>query len=59
MWAAAPEGDKHCTSRLEQEEREFARCRVGRPRREVPAGMKLSHRTTRGEGIIVNAQMCR
>ena len=50
MGMVETEGDKHSTPRLEQEAREFARCRVGRPRREVPAGMKPSHRTTRGRG---------
>jgi hypothetical protein len=53
------EGDRRSTPHLEQEEREFARCRAGQPRREVPADIKPSRRATRGEGVIVNAQMCR
>jgi hypothetical protein len=53
-------GDRHATLRLEREEHGFTRCRAERPlRREVPAGMKSSHRTARGRGVIVNAQMCR
>jgi hypothetical protein len=43
-------GDKHSTSRLEQEEREFARCRAGQPRHEVPAEVKPSRRMMRGVG---------
>ena len=52
-------GDKRSIPHLEQEERGFARCRTGRPRREAPAGMKPSRRITRGRGMIVNAQMRR
>jgi hypothetical protein len=44
-------GDKRSTSRLEQEERGFARCHAERRlRREVPAKVKPSRRMTRGEG---------
>jgi hypothetical protein len=59
MRIAETERNKRSASHLEQEVCVFARCRAGRPRREVPAGMKPSHRTARGEGVIVNAQMCR
>jgi hypothetical protein len=38
---------------LAQEVHGFARCRVGRPRREVPADMKPLHRTTRGRGSLL------
>ena len=54
------EGDKRYASHLEQEERTFICCRAGwRIPREVPTGMKTSHRAARGRGVIVNAQMCR
>jgi hypothetical protein len=59
MRIAEAGGDRRSTPDLEQEERGFARCRAGRPPREVPVDMKRSRRTTRGEGVIVNAQMCR
>jgi hypothetical protein len=49
-------GDKRSTSRLEQEERGFTRCRAERRLRcEVPAEVKPSRRITRGEGVIANA----
>jgi len=50
MRIAETGGDKRSTSHLQQEEREFAGCRAGRPRREMPADMKPSHRIARGEG---------
>jgi hypothetical protein len=50
MRIAETERNKRSASHLEQEVCVFARCRAGRPRREVPAGMKPSRRTTRGEG---------
>src|SRR5919112_171534 len=60
MGIVQTEGDKRSSSHLEQEVRELTKCRAGRrPRREVPADMKPSHRTARGGGVIVNAQMCR
>jgi hypothetical protein len=56
MGIAETEGDKCSASHLEQEERGFTRCRAERRlRRETSASMKPSHRTARGEGVIVNA----
>jgi hypothetical protein len=54
------EDDKYSTSHLQQEERGFTKCPAERRLRcEMPAYVKPSHRTARGEGVIVNAQMCR
>jgi hypothetical protein len=51
MRTAETEGDKHSTLHLEQEEGRFAKGRdEQRLRREMSAGMKPSHRTTRGRG---------
>jgi len=51
MRVAATEGGKRYTSRLEQEERGFAKCRAERRLHcGMPADTKLSLRTTRGEG---------
>jgi hypothetical protein len=45
------EEDKRSTTHLEQEERGFPKYRAERRlRREMPADMKPSHRTMRGEG---------
>jgi hypothetical protein len=45
------EGDKRSTSPLEQKKRGFTKCRAKRRlRREMPADIKPSYRTTRGEG---------
>jgi hypothetical protein len=59
MGIAETDGDERSASHIEQEERRFTRCRAERRlRREMAAGMKPSHRTARGRGVIVNAQMC-
>jgi hypothetical protein len=51
MGIAETEGDERSASHIEQEEREFARCRAERRlRREMAAGMKPSPKTARGEG---------
>jgi hypothetical protein len=51
MGIAETDGDERSASHIEQEEREFARCRAERRlRREMAAGMKPSHTTARGEG---------
>ncbi len=59
MGITVTEGDERSASHIEQEEQRCTRCRAGLPRREVPTGMMLSRRIVRGEGVIVNAQMCR
>jgi len=60
MRITVTEGDERSMSHLKQEECEFTRCRAEwRLRRGAPAGMNPSRRATRGEGVIVHAQMCR
>src|SRR5918993_628484 len=57
MRIAETGGDRRSAPHLEQEERGFARCQAGRPRREMPADMKPSHRTSRGGRSKANAEI--
>ena len=50
MGIAENEGDKHSTSRLEQEEPEIARCRVERLRRERACGHEAVTQNNEGGG---------